>query len=178
MRSASSCRARKMSVPSSNIAVTCDRPNLEIERTSVSAGRPATACSMGSVICCSISSAPKAGADALICTSTGVVSGKASISSRRAELNPIAATSSEMSATTQRCSMEMVMMRSSNQSPSENSAACGLAPMRLSETAHSCLIPPASQQPAPMESLSNCVFRRKPPPVTISSPSRRPSSTT
>src|SRR4051794_35791959 len=67
-----------MSVPSSNVATTCDRPNFETERTCSSPFRPPTACSTGKVICRSTSSGASSGALALICTWTGVVSGKAS----------------------------------------------------------------------------------------------------
>jgi len=57
------------------MAVIWAKPNLEIERTSVRPGRPLMACSRGAVIWRSTSMGDRAGATALICTCTGVVSG-------------------------------------------------------------------------------------------------------
>ena len=74
-----SCRALKMSMLSSNVATTCDSPNFEIERTFCRPGKPLMASSTGSVICASVSCGFSAAAVVLICTCTGVVSGKASI---------------------------------------------------------------------------------------------------
>ena len=68
-----------MSVLSSNVATTCERPNFEIERTFCRPGRPLIASSTGSVICASVSCGFSDAAVVLICTCTGVVSGKASI---------------------------------------------------------------------------------------------------
>lgn len=73
-----------MSVPSSKMTVTWERPNFDIDRTSLSFGSPEIACSSGAVTCRSISNGDRTEATVLICTWTGVVSGKAS-RGRRAE---------------------------------------------------------------------------------------------
>ena len=44
-----------MSVSSSNVATTWDRPNFDIERTLIRPEKPDMDSSIGSVICCSIS---------------------------------------------------------------------------------------------------------------------------
>ena len=73
-------------MPSLNVTTTCEKPNFEIDRMLSRPGRPPIACSIGNVICCSTSSGPSAGATVLICTCTGVVSGKASISRYRSDM--------------------------------------------------------------------------------------------
>lgn len=55
-RCSTSSRAKWMSTPSSNVTTTCERPNLEIDRSNWRPGRPLIACSTGNVICVSISS--------------------------------------------------------------------------------------------------------------------------
>ena len=52
-----------MSVPSSNVTTTCDRPNFEIDRNCSKPGSPLIACSMGKVICRSTSSGAKCRGD-------------------------------------------------------------------------------------------------------------------
>ena len=74
-----SWRALKMSTLSSKVATTCDNPNFEIDRALRSPGRPLMASSTGWVICASVSCGLSAAAVVLICTCTGVVSGKASM---------------------------------------------------------------------------------------------------
>src|SRR4051794_38414768 len=91
-----------MSVPSSNVATTCDRPNFETERTCSSPFRPPTACSTGKVICRSTSSGASSGATVLTCTWTGVVSGKASSGSRAAAWTPTTISRPPTSRTTNR----------------------------------------------------------------------------
>ena len=77
-----------MSVPSWKVTTTCDRPNLESERNCCKPGSPLMACSTGKVICRSTSRGPRPGAIVLICTWTGVVSGKASMLRRCQENQP------------------------------------------------------------------------------------------
>jgi hypothetical protein len=60
------------------VATTCEKPNLEMERTFSSPGSPPMAVSRGNVIWRSTSSGLSALATVLTCTCTGVVSGKAS----------------------------------------------------------------------------------------------------
>ena len=60
------------------LAVTWLSPNLEMDRTPSRSGSPAMDRSTGKVICCSISRGESDSAVVLICTWTGVVSGKAS----------------------------------------------------------------------------------------------------
>jgi len=71
-----------MLVPSRNVTITTDRPNMLALRISSSPGMPPIASSTGNVICRSTSSATIPGATVLICTWTGVVSGNASMTSR------------------------------------------------------------------------------------------------
>src|ERR1051326_2877592 len=66
----------------SNVATTCEKPNLETERTLSNPGNPPMDNSTGCVICCSTSNGLSDGATVLICTCTGVVSRKASIGSK------------------------------------------------------------------------------------------------
>lgn len=100
-RSVISCRARKMLVLSSNVTTTCDRLNLETERTFTRPGRPLTASSTGLVTCCSASCGLSDGTVVLICTWTGVVSGKASIG-RRVSARPPTSRSAAASTQTSR----------------------------------------------------------------------------
>src|SRR5262245_59945288 len=106
-----------MSVPSLNVTTTCDRPNLEMERTCSSAGRPDSACSTGKVMRCSTSSGARAGAVVLICTCTGVVSGKASTSSRRSDSTPTTASASTPTTTRTRCRSEKSITQLSTGNP-------------------------------------------------------------
>ena len=71
-----------MLVPSRKVTITTERPNMLALRISSSPGMPPIASSTGNVICRSTSSATMPEATVLICTCTGVVSGKASITSR------------------------------------------------------------------------------------------------
>ena len=96
-----SCRALKMSMRSSNVATTCDSPNFEMERTFCRPGNPLMASSTGTVICASVSCGFSAAAVVLICTCTGVVSGKASIG-RMLRLRPPMTTSAAASTQTSR----------------------------------------------------------------------------
>ena len=98
-------------MPSSKTATTCDRPNFEIERTCSSPGRPLIACSIGKVICRSTSSGPSAGAMVLICTCTGVVSGKASMSRCWSETAPATAAATTPMTTSSRLRSEKSMIR-------------------------------------------------------------------
>ena len=77
-----------MSVPSSKVTVSCEKPNLETDRTSISPGNPEMTFSTGIVICCSTSSGVREGATVLTCTWTGVVSGKASMGRFHIEYPP------------------------------------------------------------------------------------------
>src|SRR3954451_2698808 len=77
-----------MSVPSSKMATTWEKPNFETERTSLKPFRPPIAYSTGNVMSRSVSSGESSGATVLIWTWTGVVSGKASSGSFRAERTP------------------------------------------------------------------------------------------
>ena len=58
--------------------MTCDSPNCDTERSDSNPGSPPIAISIGNVTCRSTSSGTSAWATVLICTCTGVVSGKAS----------------------------------------------------------------------------------------------------
>src|SRR4051794_16170307 len=91
-----------MSVPSSKSATTCEKPNLETERTPSSPFRPPSADSTGKVICRSTSSGASSGATVLICTCTDVVSGKASRGRRTAARTPSATRMAASSRTTNR----------------------------------------------------------------------------
>ncbi len=66
---------------------------------------------MGNVICRSTSSGPSAGATVLICTCTGVVSGKASTSNRRRASTPAIAAASTTAITSKRFRREKSMIR-------------------------------------------------------------------
>src|SRR5581483_6103447 len=89
-----------MSVPSSKTTVTTDSPNWETERISVTRGTPRTAASTGTVMNCSTSSAPSAGAVVMTWTWTLVTSGTASTGSRPTAQTPAAASTSDASTTT------------------------------------------------------------------------------
>src|SRR4051812_819738 len=91
-----------MSVPSSNVATTCDRPNFEIERTPSRPLRPPSASSTSEVICRSTSSGASSGATVLTCTWTGVVSGKASSGKWAAARTPTTISKAPTSRTTNR----------------------------------------------------------------------------
>src|SRR5262249_56955742 len=106
-----------MSVPSSKVTTTCDRPNLETERSCSRRGRPLRTCSTGKVICFSISSGPRAGATVLICTCTGVVSGKASMLRRRSDNAPTTTKTTVPRITRKRCRREMSMIQLSTGFP-------------------------------------------------------------
>ncbi len=69
-------------MPSLKVIVTCERPNLESERSSTMSGRPAISLSMGKVTSFSTSSGASAGTAVLICTCGLVMSGTASMGSR------------------------------------------------------------------------------------------------
>jgi hypothetical protein len=71
-----------MSVPSSKMTVTCDRPYLDNERTSWTFGIPPMAHSIGKVIRRSTSTGESAFTGVLIWTWTLVISGTASIGRR------------------------------------------------------------------------------------------------
>src|SRR5512137_2575664 len=98
-----------MLVASSNVATTCDKPNLEMERTFWSPGRPLTASSTGIVTCCSASWGLSAGTLVLICTWTGVVSGNASIGSRLNERPPMTISAAASTQTSSRFFNEILM---------------------------------------------------------------------
>ncbi len=91
-----------MSVSSSKIAVTCENPNFESERTSTRPGRPEMACSATKVICRSTSTGESSGAVVLTCTWTGVVSGNASKGSSERLLAPAIASTAVAIKTTGR----------------------------------------------------------------------------
>src|SRR5215203_2070156 len=91
-----------MSVLSVKTAVTWEKPLRENERVDSSPGVPASAVSIGKVICFSISIGVSAGAIALIWTWTLVTSGTASIGNRVSDQKPEAAAASVTSTTSQR----------------------------------------------------------------------------
>src|ERR1700709_972012 len=70
-----------MAVASLNTAAICEHPLRDRERVLSRPGAPASAVSIGKVICFSISAGDSAGADVLICTCLLVMSGTASIGS-------------------------------------------------------------------------------------------------
>src|SRR5437588_3074881 len=107
-----------MSVPSSKTTVTCERPNLEMERELCRRDRPLRACSTGKVTFCSTSSGPRPGTTVLTCTCTGVVSGKASTSSWLTATPPTAASTTAARITAKRCRSEKSMTRFSTRIPS------------------------------------------------------------
>jgi len=102
---------------SAKVATTWERPNLEMERTFSSCGRPAMAISTGRVICFSISSGPRFGATVLICTCTGVVSGKASTGRRRSAQAPAAKAAVKKRTVNSRFLMTLSISRSSIEYP-------------------------------------------------------------
>ena len=106
-----------MSVPSRNVTITTDRPNMLALRRPSSPGMPPIANSTGNVICRSISSATMPGATVLICTWTGVVSGKASITSRLTATQPTRQTTAAPNNTARRRDRDQAMMASSMRRP-------------------------------------------------------------
>jgi len=100
-----------MSVPSSKVTVTCESPNLEIERTPASRGSPETATSTCWVIWLSTSSGESDGAAVLTCTCTGVVSGKASMGSRERECSPHTTNANDPSMTRRRWRKDQPMIQ-------------------------------------------------------------------
>ena len=98
-------------MPSSKTTTTCDSPNFEIERSFSSPGKPLIDCSMGNVICRSTSSGESDGAVVLICTITGVVSGKASMSMYCSDHAPAAITTATATRTTIRFRSEKSMIQ-------------------------------------------------------------------
>src|SRR5262245_31932224 len=107
-----------MLTPSSKLSTTWQKPNLDTERSSLTPGKPLSTCSIGNVICCSISSGLRAGAIVLICTCTGVVSGNASTSRWRSDTTPTATAASASSTTSNRCRNETSMSQLSMTLPS------------------------------------------------------------
>src|SRR5262245_18030773 len=101
-----------MSVRSVKTAVTCEKPLRDSERVLSSPGAPASAVSIGKVICFSISTGESAGAMVLICTCLLVMSGTASIGSRVSANAPRPATMMPMTTTTQRRRMAKSMIPS------------------------------------------------------------------
>src|SRR3954447_6006674 len=91
-----------MSVPSSKRATTWEKPNFETERTSLRPFHPPISYSTGKVMSRSTSSGESSGATVLICTWTGVVSGKASSGSRSAARTPTTTRRAETRRTTKR----------------------------------------------------------------------------
>src|SRR5512140_2016635 len=77
-----------MLVSSEKTIVTTETPYFEIERISVTFGRPDIARSTGTVTYCSISTGESAGADVMICTCRLVTSGTASMGRRKAAPTP------------------------------------------------------------------------------------------
>src|SRR5215213_1589121 len=101
-----------MSVLSVKTAVTWEKPLRENDRVDSSPGVPASAVSIGKVICFSISIGVSAGATALIWTCTLVTSGTASIGSLVNDHAPKIAAPSVTSRTIQRRWTEKMRMRS------------------------------------------------------------------
>src|SRR5438552_2982144 len=111
-RSATSWRARKMSVPALKFRVTCERPNFVSERISTILGRPAISISIGRVTSFYDSSAGSAWATVLICTCTQVKSDTASIGKHRDDHTPPVATATAANETIARWRREKSRMRS------------------------------------------------------------------
>ena len=91
-----------MSVPSSNVTVTCESPNFEIDRTSSSPGRPEIACSTRVVIWRSVSSGESDAATVLTWTMMSGTSGKASIDRRETAIRPVGTSRNASASTTRR----------------------------------------------------------------------------
>src|SRR3569833_3214561 len=91
-----------MSVRSANTAVTCEKPLRDSERVLSRPGAPASAVSIGKVICFSISTGESAGAMVLIWTCLLVMSGTASIGSFVSAYTPSTAAMAPRITTTQR----------------------------------------------------------------------------
>ena len=166
-----------MSVPSSNVTTTCDRPNFEIERTSSRPGRPLIACSTGKVICRSISSGESDGATVLICTWTGVVSGKASMSKWPSENAPRPANTSATATTSTRCRSEKSMIQlSMGSSQNATGGRCHGVAVTSRLCARSRISGPlfAAQQPSPRLFFSNSARSTSLPLVATTSPGKTP----
>src|SRR3984957_10519050 len=101
-----------MSVLSLKTAVIWAKPLRENDQVFSSPGMPASATSMGNVTCFSISRGDSAGAKALTCTWTLVMSGTASIGSLVSDHTPDAEAASVNSSTSQRFRTEKARMRS------------------------------------------------------------------
>jgi hypothetical protein len=101
-----------MSVPSSKTTVTADKPNLEVDRTSIRSGRPLMACSTGVVMNFSTSSGPRAGDDVKTWTCTLVTSGTASMGSLAIATRPPATSTSDAITTMTRFLTDQSRMRS------------------------------------------------------------------
>lgn len=69
------CRALKLSVPSLNLSVTTDSPNSDTDRNDCTSGTPASAFSIGMVICCSTSVVLRPGHCVMACTDSGATPG-------------------------------------------------------------------------------------------------------
>src|SRR5882757_2802083 len=101
-----------MSVASLKTAVICENPLRDSDRVASRPGAPASAVSIGKVICFSISVGDSAGAVVLICTCLLVISGTASIGSPVSAKPPSTTTVALIATTTQRRAMERPMIRS------------------------------------------------------------------
>src|SRR5215468_10088189 len=101
-----------MSVRSVKMAVIWEKPLRDSERVLSRPGAPASAVSIGKVICFSISTGDSAGAIVLICTCLLVMSGTASIGSLVSAKAPMAAAIAPSVTTTQRRRMAKSMMAS------------------------------------------------------------------
>src|ERR1700752_18177 len=98
-----------MSVRSVKMAVICEKPLRDSDRVLSRPGLPASAVSIGKVICFSISTGDNAGAMVLICTCLLVMSGTASIGSFVSAKAPKAAVMTPRVTTTQRRRMAKSM---------------------------------------------------------------------
>src|SRR5215470_2192237 len=101
-----------MSVRSVKTAVICEKPLRDNERVLSRPGAPASAVSIGKVICFSISVGDNAGAIVLICTCLLVMSGTASIGSFVNAQVPMTAAMAPSVTTTQRRRMAKSMIAS------------------------------------------------------------------
>ena len=88
MRSNTCCRAKYVSVPSSNVILTSDSPYSEIDRITLRFGVPFMPASTGTVMRRSTSSAAWPGHCAMISTMGGEISGYASTGSRENDHAP------------------------------------------------------------------------------------------
>src|ERR1700712_4346237 len=101
-----------MSVRSVKTAVTCEKPLRDSDRVLSRPGAPASAVSIGKVICFSISTGESGGAIVLICTCLLVTSGTASMGSFVSAKAPRHATKRPSTRTTQRRRMAISMITS------------------------------------------------------------------